>query len=82
MEPSYYYIGHFSKFVRPGAVRVGSSSFTADLENVAFKNLDGSVVMIILNRSERDHDATVVLEESVMKIKVEAHSVQTVVIKQ
>lgn len=82
MEPSYYYIGHFSKFVRPGAVRVGSSSFTADLENVAFKNPDGSVVMIILNRSERDHDATVVLEESVMKIKVEAHSVQTVVIKQ
>lgn len=51
-ESSYYYIGHFSKFVKPGAKRVGCSKFTVNLETVAFKNPDGQIVVIVMNRSE------------------------------
>lgn len=80
MEPSYYYIGHFSKFVRPGAVRIGASSFTENLENVAFLNPDGSIVMVVLNRSEKDQEAVIVLDETILKICAEARSVQTVVL--
>lgn len=44
----YYIIGHASKFVRPGAVRI-SSNIAGSIQNVAFKNSDGSKVLIALN---------------------------------
>jgi len=47
---SYYIIAHASKFVKPGAVRINSDVST-NLPNVAFKNTDGSKVLIVLNNS-------------------------------
>jgi glucosylceramidase len=47
---SYYIVAHASKFVRPGAVRIASDASTS-LPNVAFKNTDGSKVLIVLNSS-------------------------------
>jgi glucosylceramidase len=46
---SYYIIAHASKFVRPGAVRISSNTFSGGIQNVAFKNSDGSKVLIALN---------------------------------
>lgn len=51
-ESSYYYIGHFSRFIRPGAVRIGYSKFTDKLEVTAFKNPDNKIVVVVLNRTE------------------------------
>ncbi|MDB5133316.1 MAG: glucosylceramidase [Mucilaginibacter sp.] len=45
---SYYIIAHASKFVRPGAVRIYSDQQNT-LQNVAFKNTDGTKVLIVLN---------------------------------
>ncbi|MDB5007229.1 MAG: xynC [Mucilaginibacter sp.] len=45
---SYYIIAHASKFVRPGAIRIASDN-EATLPNVAFKNTDGSKVLVVLN---------------------------------
>jgi len=49
----YYAIGHFSKFVRPGAVRVAMilSPALTDFGAVAFLNTDGSKVVIVCNYS-------------------------------
>ncbi|WP_084718927.1 ricin-type beta-trefoil lectin domain protein [Streptacidiphilus carbonis] len=47
---AYYSVGHFSKFVLPGAKRVASTT-TANLDDVAFKNPDGSLVLIVDNTS-------------------------------
>ncbi|HVW94810.1 MAG TPA: glycoside hydrolase family 30 beta sandwich domain-containing protein [Mucilaginibacter sp.] len=44
----YYIIGHASKFVRPGAKRI-SSNIAGNIQNVAFKNSDGTKVVIALN---------------------------------
>jgi glucosylceramidase len=44
----YYVIGHAARFVRPGAVRI-SSNLSGSIQNVAFKNSDGSKVLIALN---------------------------------
>ena len=46
----YYSVGHFSKFVLPGAKRIASST-TANLDDVAFQNPNGSIVLIIDNTS-------------------------------
>jgi len=49
---SYYYIGHFSKFVRPGAKRIISSSNRDQLLTTAFVNKDNKLVVIVLNLTE------------------------------
>ena len=42
---------NYSRFVRPGAVRIGATSADATLEATAFRNLDGSVAVVVLNSS-------------------------------
>ena len=46
---SYYIIAQFSKFVKSGAVRIGSSTTEGDLHQVAFKNTDGSIAVVLYN---------------------------------
>lgn len=48
---SYYSMGHTSKFVDPGAYRIESNSFTEDIEDIAYKNPDGSKVVVLSNRT-------------------------------
>jgi glucosylceramidase len=48
-EVEYYVLGHVSKFVDPGALRIESDSMPGVLETVAFLNPDGSKVMVVLN---------------------------------
>jgi glucosylceramidase len=50
-ENSYYYIGHFSKFIRPGAKRIAASSNRARLLTTSFINQDGKIVVVVMNRS-------------------------------
>jgi glucosylceramidase len=45
----YYALAHVSRFVRRGARRIASTSVTGGVENVAFRNPDGSVVVVAYN---------------------------------
>jgi glucosylceramidase len=46
----YYILGHLGKFVVPGAYRINSNTFGAgSIEDVAFQNPDGSIVLLVLN---------------------------------
>ena len=51
-QSSYAYIGHFARFVEPGAQRVLCASTRQALEATAFVNPDGSTVAVVLNRTE------------------------------
>ena len=53
---SYYYIGHFSKFVRPGARRIASSPSRSALLSTAFVNPDGKVSVVVMNRGDQKID--------------------------
>jgi glucosylceramidase len=48
---AYYIVAHASRFVRPGATRIFSNT-TVSLPNVAFRNVDGSTVLVVLNEGE------------------------------
>jgi glucosylceramidase len=52
-QSSFYYIGHFSRFIRPGAQRILCASSRDDLETTAFLNPDATIAVVVLNRSER-----------------------------
>ena len=43
---SYYYIGQFSRWIRPGAVRIGCSRYCPELEVTAFRNPDGTTAAV------------------------------------
>jgi glucosylceramidase len=51
-QSSYYYIGHFARFVNPGAQRVLCTASRENLEAAAFVNPDGSVATVVMNRTE------------------------------
>ena len=59
IQSEYYYIGQFSRFIRPGAVRIGSSVWGGGAEVTAFENTDGSRVAVVLNRTEKELPVTV-----------------------
>jgi len=50
-QSAYYAIGHFARFIRPGARRVGCAKSLDALETTAFRNADGTVALVALNRS-------------------------------
>jgi glucosylceramidase len=52
-QSSYHYIGHFARFVRPGARRILCASSREALEATAFVNPDGGVVVVAMNRTEQ-----------------------------
>ncbi len=49
---SYYYLGHFSRFVRPGAQRILCRNTGKELLSSAFVNQDGSIAIVLLNEQE------------------------------
>jgi glucosylceramidase len=48
------YIEHFSRYIKPGAKRIGFSKYTDLLEMTAFQNPDGTLVAVFLNRTNKD----------------------------
>jgi glucosylceramidase len=51
-QSGFYYIGHFSRFVRVGAERIASEGAPAGLNAIAFRNPDGGVVVVVLNETD------------------------------
>jgi len=78
---SYYYIGHFSKFIRPGAKRVISSSSRGQLLTTAFRNPDGKLSVIVMNQSDDKIQYRIWLSGQAAEVTSLPHSIQTLVIE-
>src|ERR1041385_4231309 len=76
---SYYYIGHFSKFIRPGAKRILASPSRSMLLTTAFVNGDGKVVVVVMNPTAKGGDYNLVVGSTSVQISSRPHSIQTVV---
>lgn len=57
----YYALAHFSKVIRPKAVRIASTS-DESIRSVAFKNTDGSVAVVMFNDSEQEENAALLIQ--------------------
>ena len=76
-QSSYYYIGHFSRFIRPGARRVVCAKTLDAIESTAFVNTDGTVVMVVMNRSEKPIEFFLKVQELQAKTSIPAHGIKT-----
>ena len=75
---SFYYIGHFSKFIRPGAKRISSVTSSNSIISTAFKNKNNSIAIIAMNTSNKMLDYTVTIALNTAKLKIPPHSIQTI----
>jgi glucosylceramidase len=78
----YYVLGHASRFVRPGAHRIESTTGVRGLESVAFRNVDdGSLAMIVLNGARRQRAFSVNVADRSFQYALPAGAVATFVWK-
>lgn len=77
-NPEYYLLGHFSKFVKPGAKRIITDDFVGSFESVAFENTDGSGVIVLMNKSGgTDQPITVQTEQGSFNYILPANALVT-----
>jgi glucosylceramidase len=76
---SFYYIGHFSKFIKPGARRIISSSNRDLLETTAFQNTDGKIAVIVMNRGDKSMSYILWVNGKAVKLESPPHSIATLV---
>ncbi|MHC0442973.1 RICIN domain-containing protein [Flavobacterium sp. 3-210] len=74
---AYYIIGQISKYVKPGAVRIGSSSTSGSILSVGFKNPDGSIALVLYNTSGSSNTIKVVSGSSAFNYTVPGSSAVT-----
>ncbi|MGO4816797.1 glycoside hydrolase family 30 protein [Flavobacterium sp. W22_SRS_FP1] len=79
--PLYYTIAHFSKFMRPGAVKIGCEINNKDLLATAVKNPDGTIALAIFNPTEIKQAIEINNHNKIKYISINAKALQTVVIK-
>ena len=74
----YYVLGHLAKFVVPGAYRIDSNSFGhGTIEDVAFQNPDGSIVLLVLNSGSSNNNFTVNWKNQIFNYTLPAGAVVT-----
>ena len=78
--PLYYVMTHFSRYIRPDAVRIGFDVNDEDLMVTAAKNPNGSIAVIVLNMQEEPKSVNITLEDKTTEITISGKALQTVLI--
>ena len=77
----YYYIGHFSKYIKPNAVRIAISKYTDSFEVTAFKNPDESIVVVLFNKNDRNKEYNLVISDNeLIHDNLDRHAIVTYLI--
>lgn len=79
--PLYYTMAHFSKFIRPGATRIGFTNPDTTLMITAAQNTDGSIAVVVFNQTETAKKISLTLNSQVTNIQISAKAIQTIIIK-
>lgn len=78
---TFYYIGHFSKYIYSGAKRIAFSKYTDNIEVTTFKNPDNSIAIILLNRNDFNKEYNLCINDIVIHDNLDSHAIVTYLIK-
>ncbi|MEM1256929.1 MAG: glycoside hydrolase family 30 protein [Bacteroidota bacterium] len=78
--PLYYTIAHFSKYIRPGAQRIGFENTDDSLLVTAAKNPDGTIAVVVLNTDEKPRNFELTLADNSKRISISPKAIQTLII--
>jgi glucosylceramidase len=73
----YYYLAHFSKFVRPGAVRVHTDGTLPGIRCMAFQESGGKVIAQLLNSGNRSTPVNLEWHRSYLHVELPPRSIVT-----
>jgi glucosylceramidase len=79
LQSSYHYIGHFARFVRPGARRLLCASSAEAIETTAFVNEDGSQCVVAMNRTDVEQRAALQWDGLWGELDLPPHAIATLV---
>lgn len=79
--PLYYTMAHFSKFIRPGAVRIGFECADKELMVTAAQNPDGSIAVIVFNPGEKEKAFNISIKNQNANAVISAKAIQTIILK-
>jgi glucosylceramidase len=77
--PIYTAIGHFSRYIRPQARRGGAATSRSVLDATAFRNADGSLAVVVMNRSDEPQRYRLFVDRKEVAVEIPARGIQTVV---
>ena len=77
--PTYYYIGHFSKFIKPGALRISTTTSRTTIESTSFQNNDGTIVTVVMNPNDEIISYKLVVGDLESKFDIEPRAMQTII---
>jgi glucosylceramidase len=80
-QSSYYYMGHFARYIRPGAKRILCSSSQNNLEATAGVNPDGLVAVVVLNRTGQPVKFNLKSLKTATPVTLPAHAIATYLLK-
>jgi glucosylceramidase len=75
---TYWYLAHFSKFVRPGAVRVETTGKTKGVRVMTFQTPEGGYVAQVLNSLNENTDVNLESKGKTLHLTLPARSITTV----
>ncbi len=78
-QPAFFYIGQISKFVKPGAFCVASTPGGNELQNVAFKNENGAIVVVVMNQTDQPRAVEIAIGARAGSSVCPPHAIQTYV---
>lgn len=73
----YYYLAHFSKFVRPGAVRIKTTGSTTGVRVLSFMSPQGTIVTEIMNRNAKETEVELTYHARTLRLRLPAISIST-----
>ncbi|SDT96072.1 glucosylceramidase [Polaribacter sp. Hel1_33_78] len=77
--PSYYYIGHFSKFIKPNAKRISTTCTRSTLESTSFQNLDGKITTVVMNKTDSEINYKLIVNNREVSLSIASHAIQTLI---
>jgi glucosylceramidase len=77
--PSYYFIGHFSKFIGKDAKRISTLTSRSQLISTSFLNQDGQVITVVMNQSNKKVTYNLCVGTSTTEISILPHAIQTLI---
>lgn len=78
--PLFYTLAHFSRYIRPGAVRIGVDCPDKEIMVTAAQNPDGSVAIILFNPGDTDKSFRISLPQQTLTDLIHAKAIQTIVV--
>lgn len=79
--PAFYYVSHLAKYVKPKAKRIHFNKFSEKFSISAFQNPDKSVIIILLNKTDKSIEYNLCYQQYMFHDNLDSHAIVTYVIR-